>query len=239
MSTTVDDALDMLDGVKTIDEEKGKPPISKTGDEPMVFKDDEPVNPMEPKISEFNRKANTFLAVGTDLPTGLESKLSVVLDTLHGKRFTARLASDKRDPLDTFVKANYFMKEFFLPWAKFDTDVVPKLPKPTPDARPVACWLTLTTRRKSDPDIFNMIPSVVRTFIARNTHLVLGEDLKSPVKFMILYTPNGEGLGDRIDFKSAGNVKFFLEVAKIFSIPVFNIQNEDSFKKLEDFTRVL
>ena len=63
--------------------------------------------------------------------------------------------------------------------------------------------------------------------MARNSYCILGEDLKSPVDFVLCWTPNGEDVGG-----TAQGIR----IARDWNIPVFNLANDDI---LADVLRVL
>jgi hypothetical protein len=71
----------------------------------------------------------------------------------------------------------------------------------------------------------NMKPSV-QSLLTRNMHQVLGHDLKTPVEFVICWTPGG---------KDKGGTAYAIRLARDFAIPVFNLANEDEIEKLRNY----
>jgi hypothetical protein len=65
-----------------------------------------------------------------------------------------------------------------------------------------------------------------KLMMLRNVTIVLGLDLKEPVKAVICWTPNG---------KMIGGTSHAIRAANEFNIPVFNIAIEDQQKKLCEF----
>lgn len=63
--------------------------------------------------------------------------------------------------------------------------------------------------------------------MARNVYCILGEDLQSPVDFVLCWTPNAEDVGG-----TAQGIR----IARDWNIPVFNLANDDL---LADVLRVL
>lgn len=61
---------------------------------------------------------------------------------------------------------------------------------------------------------WDYLDSDERALIARDGHQVLGQDLESPVDFIICWTPNGE---------SVGGTSQALRLAKAFKIPYYNL----------------
>ncbi len=241
----VANAFDVLDNiVPTTDTNSMKDPITETSPTTPTptggtgFKSDEPVLPLEPDRTVFKKHNRTFMVEGQDVPAEKIEKLTAVLDKLHTQGFTLRSSADRMNELDKDVSSKFARKEYYLPWKKFAPDVDAKVEKPNDKARRVSCWLRMTIMRKSDPSVFNDLTGVVRTFISRNTQLILGEDLETPVNFIIVYTPGGEEGDQRVDFKTAKNASYFIQAANILTIPVFNIQNDDAIDRLEKFLSI-
>lgn len=118
-------------------------------------------------------------------------------------------------------------KKIFLPWAGFN-GVDSPYNKVTLKAREIA-----GKYYKNYP----YLPNTSQLLIARNSYQVLGEDLDSPVDFVICYTPEG---------KLKGGTSQAIRIAKDFEIPVFNFGNyeddlevaKEEFKKfIEPFIK--
>jgi hypothetical protein len=104
--------------------------------------------------------------------------------------------------------------EVYLPWPKFERDV-PILgrahPRPSPDAVAVAAG--------HHPGWQHLSPGA-RALHARNAHQVLGPDLRSPVTFVICWTPDGSLDGSGRDTGGTGQA---LRIAASAGITVFNL----------------
>jgi hypothetical protein len=59
---------------------------------------------------------------------------------------------------------------------------------------------------------------------ARNSPIVLGEDLNDPVKFVVCWTPDG---------KASGGTGQALRIAAVFEIPVFNLFYPDAVAQMK------
>ena len=66
----------------------------------------------------------------------------------------------------------------------------------------------------------------VRRLHARNAHIILGPDLKSPSSFVVLWTENGE---------KRGGTGIGWQIAEDYSIPVFNLFDEKQLDALIEF----
>lgn len=61
---------------------------------------------------------------------------------------------------------------------------------------------------------WDRLTPVVRKFMARNVHIVLGDDLHSPVRFLLCCT---------VDGKDSGGTGHTIRVSRAYNIPVLNI----------------
>jgi hypothetical protein len=67
--------------------------------------------------------------------------------------------------------------------------------------------------------------SWARQLHARNVHQVMGQDIDTPSRFVICWTPGGE---------LTGGTALAMRVAMKFDIPVFNLEDEDDHKSLSE-----
>lgn len=67
---------------------------------------------------------------------------------------------------------------------------------------------------------------IARKLHGRNSMIILGSDLNSPVKFVICYTPDGS---------DSGGTGLGIRIAKNFNIPVFNLFHTDTRDRLDKF----
>jgi hypothetical protein len=68
-----------------------------------------------------------------------------------------------------------------------------------------------------------MLSYGAKKLMARNCHQVLGQDLKTPVDFIVCWTKNGN---------INGGTGQALRIAKKLNIPVYNLFFEESFQNL-------
>jgi hypothetical protein len=66
----------------------------------------------------------------------------------------------------------------------------------------------------------------VKALHGRNSHIILGDDLNSPVSLVICYTKNGEEIGGTAQG---------MRLAKAFNIPILNLFHENIKQKLLQF----
>jgi hypothetical protein len=99
-------------------------------------------------------------------------------------------------------------KEIYLPWKNFNKNPSP-LYTPLPEAYEIA---------KRIHPAWHACTRGAKMLHARNVHQVLGQDLKTPSKFVLCWTLHAD---------SAGGTRTAIEVAKENNIPVHNFGNDD------------
>ena len=94
-------------------------------------------------------------------------------------------------------------KEIYLPWPKFNHSSSHLV---------VSDTLAFDLAKKYHP-AYDKLSDAAKKLQARNTHQILGWDLKSPSYLVICWTPHG---------KAIGGTAQALRIAKDYNIPIFN-----------------
>ncbi|MGZ8924617.1 MAG: hypothetical protein ACXW2E_01915 [Nitrososphaeraceae archaeon] len=110
-------------------------------------------------------------------------------------------------------------KEIFLPWLGFRNNYVSEFCQPTSEAHSLA---------ESIHPAYNYLSYGAKNLVARNMHQILGYDLKTPVEFIICYTPNGQESKIEYDHRSGGTGSA-IALASSCNIPVFNLYNKNRY----------
>ncbi len=139
---------------------------------------------------------------------------------LNHQGFTLR--SGGADGADTFFEEIAALKEIFLPWKGFNNRPHIREPAegsayfqgPTQDAVELAREIIPAyDEREYGP----------RMLLARNMHQILGDDLATPVEFVICWT---------LDGKVAGGTAHAIKLARKRKIPVYNLARDREVKAL-------
>lgn len=72
-----------------------------------------------------------------------------------------------------------------------------------------------------------------RLLMGRNSHQVLGEDLKSPVSFLLCWTPDGANGRDRPTSRKTGGTGQAIRIAVAHGIPVLNLGQLPSLRSVQ------
>lgn len=102
--------------------------------------------------------------------------------------------------------------EIFLPWKEFNQHPSTMFP-PSADAFKLAADIHPAWNRLSKP---------AKLLVARNMHQVLGYSLRSPVKFVICYTPDGCESHETYSHRTGGTGTA-IKLASLNNIPIFNL----------------
>lgn len=97
-----------------------------------------------------------------------------------------------------------FNKEILLPWKLYNGHPS-RFYEPTPEAHRIASLVHPRWHALTEP---------VRRLHARNSHIILGRDCRSPVAFIVCWTPRGEMVGGTAQA---------LKIAERLNIPVYNL----------------
>lgn len=132
------------------------------------------------------------------------------------------LRSGGADGADSFFEEIAILKEIFLPWKGFNrrpqvrehSDTTIYVQSPTEDAVELAREII---------DGYDDREDGPRMLLARNMHQVLGEDLATPVKFVICWT---------LDGKVAGGTAHAIKLARRREIPVYNLARSRDVESL-------
>lgn len=117
-------------------------------------------------------------------------------------------------------------KEIYLPWKGFNGSAS-SFVAPTRDAIGVAAAVHPAWSRLSP---------AVQKLQARNSHQILGEDLRTPCDFVICWTPDGaESEGERTS--TTGGTGQAIALASRWGVPVFNFARPDAGERLHTFVK--
>jgi hypothetical protein len=107
-------------------------------------------------------------------------------------------------------------KVVYIPWASFGDGVV-------------ACSSEALELASKYHPTWDRLSQGARRLMARNMHQILGDDLKTPVDFVLCWTPDG---AETSTSRVTGGTGQAIRLAIDKNIPVFNLFNTDSLARL-------
>ena len=128
----------------------------------------------------------------------------------------------------------YTFKEIYLAWKNINKLVQGTLNKPKEMAHRYALDVLTHTRRNYEVESYNDRKSHFKAFDAVRIHQVLGENLDSIVKFILIYTSGGSTeFIKQEDYSTKGFALNFIPIARHLGIKVYNLGDSDSKKEFE------
>ena len=186
--------------------------------------------PRKLELSNMSKEGNSFVWYSylTDgsIPDEIVNKVKALVKALGGKKFVLRTIGDKTDKLGIeLLNITECAHEVYLPWRKFNEEITePKLSYPKAEGYEVA---------KAYMKNFDKAPAAVRAINAAYSHSLVGEKCDNQVNFVLCYTDGGaEGFSKTFDYKKEGRLGYYIAMCNELNIPIFNIKNNDSFKRL-------
>ncbi len=144
-------------------------------------------------------------------PIEVKDKIKIVVEYLNNLEYVLR--SGGAPGADTFFENYAKYKEIFLPYKDYNNNKSP-LFNPSDESFEIAA--------KHHPE-WNKLSLDSRKLMARNCHQVLGQDLKTPVNFIVCWTKEG-GVN--------GGTAQAIRIANNFKIPVYNLFFDETVKKI-------
>jgi len=153
-----------------------------------------------------------YAGIGSrETPSSLKPLINSIVEKLEAKGFTLR--SGGANGADSFFEEKATKKEIYLPWKGFNKNES-TLFNVTQEA--------LEFAKKYHPKWENL-SEAGQKFMGRNGYQVLGLDLKTPVEFIICWTPEG---------KMTGGTSQAMRIARDMNIPIYNLCIDKDVKRL-------
>lgn len=160
-------------------------------------------------------------------PVEVQEKMKSLAQYLDSLGYTYR-GNGSKVPGDSFELGSN-RKELYLPWNKFNdktSDFNKKNAKFSQDVYDLSA--------KFFPKLSTLKDSVQK-IISTDAFILLGENLRDPVKFLVLWTPDGCEVEKNINFKTTGFMAQAIKIACASKIPIFNLHNPDAVQRCKDF----
>lgn len=238
-TNSMDELYGILDSTEPVEKKEVVETVAPTPAPAEEKKSDGKVNLWEDHIDpktivkddllRFNRMF-TVMSHG-DVPGEAVILIEQISKLLISKGFTFRYDGNNQDKLSTQAYiASKQRCEIFLPWKGFNKEVTGKLNRPSATAYGFASSLHRA---------FNKIPPTVRAIVARNVHVILGDECNTPVNLFITWTSDGAEVSKDVKFETTGNASFFINACDTLDIPVFNLKNNTAKDRIVEFINAL
>lgn len=127
---------------------------------------------------------------------------------------------------DTAFASGCSAREIYLPWSGFNGVEGIVLPMPKEAA---------ALASKLHPNWANLSQGAQK-LMSRNSHQVLGTDLKTPSEFVVCWTSDGAETGPETG-RATGGTGLAIRLAHQNNVPVFNLGREGALGRLRELVR--
>ena len=181
---------------------------------PYPFDKDKLVN----KVNEI------FIRTNEELPDNVKTVIGSISTTLVDNGYTLRSTGSSKDPGQEVGSQSFKSKvEHYLPWEGFN-QLTSDRGAPGEDYFRIAAWAKYK---------YNNSPPVIKAFLANETRVILGDDLATPIKFLLTWTMDGASTKKQTNFQT-GYSSYAIDLCSDMDIPVFNLGG-DGFPRLKAF----
>lgn len=162
-----------------------------------------------------------YAGIGSrDTPPPVLRRMTRVAERLAARGYVLRSGA-ARGADAAFEAGAGQAKRIYLPWAGFNGHVS-DLGQPTVDAMRLAEMV--------HPN-WKALGQAAQKLMARNSHQILGNTLRSPVDFVVCWTPDGCETEAERSTKTGGTGQA-IAIADRWGIPVFNLARKDAVERL-------
>lgn len=156
-----------------------------------------------------------FAGIGSrSTPVEYKEIIRCLMSSLNELDYTLR--SGGAEGADSYFEYYADKKEIYLPWKGFNDNPSPLFTQPH-SAFMIAEQFHPAWDRLSDS---------VKKLMARNSMQIFGQDMKTPVDFVLCYTEDG---------KISGGTGQAMRIAVHYNIPIFNLRNKTDAISFFDF----
>lgn len=157
----------------------------------------------------------TYAGIGSrETPTEICTIMTNLAVRLESLGYT--LNSGGATGADSAFAKNVKNKHIYVPWRGYN-NITTIYDTPSEEAMDIA---------EQYHPAWNKMGYAGHHLMARNSHIILGEDCKTPVEFVICWTPNG---------RIVGGTAQGIRIANSKKIPVYNLAIENDIQKLSNF----
>jgi effector-binding domain-containing protein len=166
--------------------------------------------------------------VGTgnkDIPPNIAEIFKRLAKELHELGYILRTGC--LDGTEQVLESCDVAKEVHIPWKGFN-DRDTKFSYVAPEAKILAA--------RYQPGYDGLKP-VIQAFLAKNVRLVMGQNVKSPALFALIWS---EDAAETVQEKSVktGSVGHVIVIASLLKIPIFNLARPDAEARLKQYLQV-
>jgi len=194
------------------------------------------------KNIQFDREGvvtttKSFTAYGQgDVTPEIEERLVAIIPLMMKCKYKMRMGGDNQNLLEAAISPLHMYKDIFLPWANANKQLAASATrkKPSEIAYRVAVNTFIGSRTEASELKFNDLPFAVKASLAKDSHILFGDNLDDKLGFIIIYTACGTTqFGKDVDFKALGRASNWIKYSKDMGIKLYNLGSVDSYNELK------
>lgn len=200
--------------------------------------DEEPIyNNVQFDRDAVQSKSKSYTVYGQDtISEEIEERIMTLVPLLMKNKYVLRMGGDNHNKLEEAFSPLHMYKEIYLPWGNANKQLAASATRKRPSmyAYRIAVNSFLNSRKEASEEKFNNLPFGVKASLAKDSHLMYGEELNDQVSFVIINTKCGSTSFVRdMDFKALGRASNWIQYAAKFGIKIYNINNDTSYNELK------
>jgi hypothetical protein len=199
------------------------------------FWDKKDITPLKVSSTGFIQSKSFTIAVPRDVtvPEPILKFFSLITEHLTSKGYAFRFGAHEENKLQKTlfdIAAEHKQVEVHLPWKKFNIEAAEDPSNISTTIRPNE--LAYGVAVNYNQSFYKFSPHI-RAINANDAAIMLGNDIKHPLSMLVIYTECGsEAIAKKMDWKKISGLSLLLTLAEESNIPVYNLKNEESRKKL-------
>jgi len=191
---------------------------------------------------QFDRDAvkntsKSFTVYGQDaISATVEERIMTLVPLLMKNKYVLRMGGDNQNKFEEAVAPLHMYKEIYIPWPSANKQLAASATrnKPSMYAYRVAVNSFLNSRKEASEEKFNNLPFAVKANLAKDSHILYGEELNNKISFIVINTPCGStAFGRDMDFNALGRASNWIQYASKFDLKLYNINNDTSYNELK------
>jgi len=198
------------------------------------FEDEDLEEVVKPQTKKSSNKPSGFTSkirqtpyipiavyIDKDFPIEIKDKLVKYIHQLLTRGYTIRVNADDKSMYEQLSNLGPNI-EFYIPWKNFN-EIESKH------------YFNHDIHKKIAQENFpawDKIPDVIKSMLARNVRMILGDKLNSSMFFLLTWSEDGALTSSECGPKT-GKSSFLIKVASRYKLPLFNIGNEKSLRSFE------
>lgn len=166
-----------------------------------------------------------------DFPPNIKAKIKELINNLLSKQYTVRINAGDSDFINSIKDLSDNNLEIYIPWGKLNETDHKRYFGELASKHYFNTETSKIIAQKFFQQGWDKVPDSVKAFLARNVRLLFGDKNNSCALALITWSEDGAIKTTDVG-RSTGKSSHVIKMAAYYSIPVYNIQNQQSQEAL-------